>query len=46
MASVIVKKILEEIFSGFGIPKVIGSDKDPAFVAKVSQGVARYLEVD
>lgn len=35
---VVVKKILEEIFPRFGVPKVIGSDNGPAFVAQVSQG--------
>jgi hypothetical protein len=29
----VVKKILEEIFPQFGIPKVIGSKNGPAFVA-------------
>lgn len=28
------------------MPKVIRSDNGPTFIAKVSQGVARYLEVD
>jgi len=28
------------------MPKVIWSDNGPTFVAKVSQGVAKYLEVD
>lgn len=45
-ASTIIKKILEEIFPRFGMPKVIWSDNSPTFVAKVSQGVAKYLEVD
>lgn len=46
MALVVTKKVLEEIFPCFGVPKVIGSDNGPAFVAKVSQGVDRNLEVD
>ncbi len=46
MASVVIKKILEEIFPQFGVPKVIWSDNGPTFVDQVSQGVARYLEVD
>ena len=28
------------------VPKVIWSDNGPTFVAKVSQGAAKYLEVD
>ena len=39
----VIKKILEEIFPRFRIPKVIGSDNGPAFIARVSQGVAKYL---
>ncbi|XP_076980872.1 uncharacterized protein LOC143653614 isoform X1 [Tamandua tetradactyla] len=45
-AQVVVKKIMEEIFPRFGLPKVIGSDNGPAFVAQVSQGVARILGID
>ena len=45
-ANVVVKKILEEIFPRFGIPKVIGSDNGPAFVAQVSQGLAIQLGID
>lgn len=45
-ATVVAKKILEEIFPRFGIPKVIGSDNGPAFVAQVSQGLARQLGID
>lgn len=37
------KQILGEIFPGFGIPKVTGSDNGSAFVAQVSQGLARVL---
>nr|XP_055172996.1 uncharacterized protein LOC129504366 [Nyctereutes procyonoides] len=33
-AQVDVKKILEEIFPQFGLPKVIGSDNGPAFVSQ------------
>ena len=39
-----VVKIIEEIFPRFGVPKAIGSDNGPAFVAYISQGVAKYLE--
>ena len=45
-ANVIAKKILEEIFPRFGIPKVIRSDNGPAFVAQVSQGLAKILGID
>lgn len=45
-AMVIAKKILEEIFPRFGAPKVTGSDNGPAFIAQVSQGVAKYLGTD
>lgn len=44
-AKIVAKIILEEIFPRFGIPKVIGSDNGPAFVAQVSQGVAKVLGV-
>lgn len=45
-AQVVTKKILEEILPRFGIPKVIGSDNGPAFVAQVSQGLASQLGTD
>ena len=45
-AKVMAKKILEEIFLRFGIPKVIRSDNGPAFVAQVSQGLAKILGID
>ena len=45
-ANVVVKKILEEIFPQFGIPKVIGSNNGPAFVAQVSKGMAIQLGID
>nr|UUG66872.1 MAG: pol protein [Gammaretrovirus sp.] len=45
-ASVVAKKILEEILPRFGIPKVIGSDNGPAFVAQVSQGLASQLGIN
>jgi transposase InsO family protein len=46
MATVMAKKILKEIFPRFGIPKVIMSDNGPAFVAQVSQGLAKILGID
>ena len=36
----------KEVFTRFGLPKVIGSDNGLALVAQVSQGVARILEID
>ena len=42
-ATMVAKKILEEIFQRFRVPKVIGSDNGPAFVSKVSQGLAETL---
>jgi hypothetical protein len=40
------KKILEEIFPRFGIPKIIGSNNGPAFVAQVNQGLTKILGID
>lgn len=45
-ANVVAKKILEDILPRFGVPKVIGSDNGPAFVAQVSQGLARQLGIN
>jgi hypothetical protein len=42
MANVVAKKILEEIFPRFGMPKVIGYDNGTAYVAQVSQGLATH----
>ena len=42
----VVKKLLEEIFPRFGLPKVFGSDNGPAFVSQVSQLVAKSLGID
>ncbi|XP_044906658.1 uncharacterized protein LOC123383349 [Felis catus] len=38
-AHMVAKKILEEIFPRFGLPKVIGSDNGPAFVSQVGDSV-------
>ena len=45
-AQVVVKKLLEEIFPRFGLPKVLGSDNGSAFVSQVSQLVAKSLGID
>lgn len=45
-AQMVTKKILEEILPRFGIPKVIGSDNGPAFVAQVSQELATQLGIN
>lgn len=45
-AQTVAKKILDDIFPRFGVPKVIGSDNGPAFVAQVSQGLAKILGLD
>ena len=42
-ATLVAKKILEEIFLRFGISKIIGSDNSPAFVSKVNQELAEML---
>ena len=43
--TVVAKKIVEEIFPMFKVPKVIGSDNGPASVSKVSQGLAEILGI-
>ncbi|KAK1340690.1 LOW QUALITY PROTEIN: hypothetical protein QTO34_017081 [Cnephaeus nilssonii] len=40
-ASIIVKKLLQEIIPKFRLPVVIGSDNSPAFVAKVFKSIAQ-----
>ena len=42
-ATMVAKKILAETFQRFRVPKVIGLDNGPAFVSKVSQGLAEIL---
>jgi hypothetical protein len=44
-AQIVIKKLLKNFFPRFRVPKAIVSDNGPAFVAQVSQGVAKYLEV-
>lgn len=45
-AKVAAKKLLEAILPRYGFPHMIGSDNGPAFVSKVSQGIARFIEAD
>lgn len=45
-AQVVVKKLLEEIFPCYGLPKVLGSDNGPAFVSQASQLVAKLLGIN
>ena len=42
-ATIVAKKISEDIFPRLGVPKVIGLDNCPAFVSKLSQGLAEIL---
>jgi hypothetical protein len=44
-AQIVIKDIIKENFLRIGVPKTIVQDNGPAFVALVSQGVAKYLEV-
>ena len=41
--TMVAKKILEEICPRFRVPKVVRLDNGPAFVSKVSQGLAEIL---
>jgi hypothetical protein len=43
---VVAKNLLEDILPRYGFPHIIGSDNRLAFVSKVSQGVARFIEAD
>ena len=45
-ATVVAKKILEEIFQRFRVPQVIGSNNGLAFVSKVSQGLTEILQTN
>lgn len=37
------KKVLEEIVPSYGVPKFMGSDNGPAFVAQVTKKLAAQL---
>ena len=39
----VAKKILEEIVPRNGLPVTVGSDKGPAFVSQIVQGLAQAL---
>ena len=43
---VVAKRILKENFPRFRVPKVIGLDNGPAFVSKVSHGLAEILRTN
>ena len=45
-AQVVAKKPLEDILSRYGFSVMMGSDNGPAFVSKVSQGLAFILGVN
>ncbi|KAB0352658.1 hypothetical protein FD754_017515 [Muntiacus muntjak] len=42
-ATVVAKKILEEIVPRYGLPVTKGSDNEPAFVSQIVQGLAQAL---
>ena len=42
-ATLVAKKLLEEIVPRFGLPVTIGSDNGPAFVSQIVQGLALAL---
>lgn len=44
-AAVVVRHLLAEIIPRFGLPLAPGSDNGPAFIAKVSQSIARALGI-
>ena len=45
IATVVAKKILEEILPRYGLPVTMGSDNRPAFVRQIVQGLAQALEM-
>ncbi|XP_013374292.1 PREDICTED: uncharacterized protein LOC106149576 [Chinchilla lanigera] len=45
-ALVVTKKLLSEIVPRFGLLLVMGSDNGPAFIAQITQNLAKCLQVD
>ena len=43
IATLVAKKILEEIVPRYGLPVTMGSDNGPAFVSQIVQGLAQAL---
>ena len=41
----VVKALLKEIIPHFGLPGSIQSDKGPAFISEITQGVSKFLGV-
>lgn len=44
-SSEVVKALLKEIISHFGLPDSIQSDNGPAFVSEITQKFSKYLEI-
>lgn len=45
-AQIVVKKLLNDLISQFGIPTGLGSDNGPAFIAQLSKLIATSLKID
>lgn len=45
-AAIVTRKLLEELLPRYGFPAMIGSDNGPAFVSKVTEGLASVLGAD
>jgi glycerol-3-phosphate O-acyltransferase len=43
-AQEIIKSLLREIISRYGLPLSFGSDNGPAFIAEIVQGLAKLLK--
>lgn len=44
-ASIVVRKLLQEILPRFGLLLQVGTDNGPAFTAQVTQGVSKALGI-